>query len=425
MSEPVLTEAELCNQSFNLQVKHSMPQANNWNASYIKNMDGSTYYLPTSDNYFVVVARADLSPSLYNQPVSSANTTPVSPGVYISKVRIANYQANGAKGINSYGWYGSNCPSPTPTPSVTATPSITPTLTQTVTQTPTLTQTVTPTNTATITQTNTSTPTPTISETSTPTVTPTVTPSTSQTVFYYTMSPCDGVSPNFTAQSNTSKTIGTAWNITGGPNVGVCATIIAESVGPSTDIIGLSCSCVTPTPTPSVTESSTPTVTPSNTVTPSVTPSVSFYYYNMSPCDGVSPNFVARSSQSGLSGTYEVSGSGYAGVIATIVGSTVAPHVATLLGASSCSSPTPTPTRTPTPTPSYNYYNVRSLRPDCTGLLPGTNEVLQTTQNLSTGTVVGPSPGQCYEIQGTTSPQTPDYTGPWSVFVSCGVCQTP
>ena len=239
------------------------------------------------------------------------------------------------------------------------------------------------------------------------------------------MSPCDGETPNFTAQSNTSKTIGTVWNITGGPNVGVCATIIAESVGPSTDIIGLSCSCVTPTPTPSVTESSTPTVTPSNTATPSVTPSVSFYYYNMSPCDGVSPNFVARSSQSGLSGTYEVSGSGYAGVIATIVGSAVAPHVATLLGASSCSSPTPTPTRTPTPTPSYNYYNVRTLRPDCTGLLPGTNEVLQTTQNLSTGDVVGPAPGQCYEVQGTTSSQTPDYTGPWSVFVSCVVCQTP
>ena len=155
----------------------------------------------------------------------------------------------------------------------------------------------------------------------------------------------------------------------------------------------------------------------------------------MSPCDGVSPNFVVRSNQSGLSGTYEVSGSGYVGVIATIVGSAVAPHVATLLGASSCSSPTPTPTktptptptptRTPTPTPSYNYYNVRSLRPDCAGLLPGTNEVLRTTQNLSTGAVVGPSLGQCYEVQGTTSPQTPDYTGPWSVFVSCGVCQTP
>ena len=113
MSEPVLTEAELCNQSFNLRVKHSIGSANNWVGDVIKNMDGSTYYLPNSGNYFVVVARADLLPSLYNQPVSSANTTPVSPGVYISMVRIANYQTYGAKGIQAYGWYGRNCPSPT------------------------------------------------------------------------------------------------------------------------------------------------------------------------------------------------------------------------------------------------------------------------------------------------------------------------
>ena len=122
MSEPVLTEAELCNQSFNLKVKHSIASANNWSGDIIKNMDGSTYYLPASGNYFVVVVRADLLPSLYNQPVSSANTTPVSPGVYINQVRIANYQTYGAKGIQAYGWYGSNCPSPTPEPTATATP---------------------------------------------------------------------------------------------------------------------------------------------------------------------------------------------------------------------------------------------------------------------------------------------------------------
>ena len=122
MSEPVLTEAELCNQSFNLKVKHSIASANNWSGDIIKNMDGSTYYLPASGNYFVVVVRADLLPSLYNQPLSSANTTPVSPGVYISQVRIANYQTYGAKGIQAYGWYGSNCPSPTPEPTATATP---------------------------------------------------------------------------------------------------------------------------------------------------------------------------------------------------------------------------------------------------------------------------------------------------------------
>ena len=119
MSEPVLTEAELCNQTFNLQVKHSQ-HANNWVGDFIKNMDGSTYYLPASGNYFVVVVRADLLPSLYNQPVSSANSTSVSPGLYINMVRIANYQTYGAKGINAYGWYGSNCPSPTTTTTTVA-----------------------------------------------------------------------------------------------------------------------------------------------------------------------------------------------------------------------------------------------------------------------------------------------------------------
>ena len=77
--------------------------------------------------------------------MSSANSTPVSPGTYINMVRIANYETFGAKGIQAYGWYGSNCPSPTPTPTVTQTPTITSTLTQTVTPTlsvtPTLTQT--------------------------------------------------------------------------------------------------------------------------------------------------------------------------------------------------------------------------------------------------------------------------------------------
>jgi hypothetical protein len=133
MSEPVLTEEELCNQSFNLQVKHSIASANNWSGDLIKNMDGSTYYLPTSGDYFVVVARADLLPSLNNQPVSSANSTSVSPGVYINKVRIRNYQTYGAKGIQAYGWYGSDCPSPTTTTTTTIAP-IAPTTTTTTTQ---------------------------------------------------------------------------------------------------------------------------------------------------------------------------------------------------------------------------------------------------------------------------------------------------
>ncbi len=125
MSEPVLTESELCNQSFSLQVKNVYGSGNNWGSYTLKNMDGSNYYLPTDGvDYWVVIARADLSPSLYNQPVSSANSTPVSPGVYINKVRLRNYLTQGALGSGAYGWYGSNCPSPTPI--VTQTPTVTP-----------------------------------------------------------------------------------------------------------------------------------------------------------------------------------------------------------------------------------------------------------------------------------------------------------
>ena len=270
---------------------------------------------------------------------------------------------------------------------------------------PTPTQTATPSNT------------PPVSPPVSPDVTPTqtVTPSNSVSVVNYIMSDCDGVTANFVADG--TGTIGLTYDISGSGYVGHKATVIGTTSDPSVAQLLGQTSCVTPTPTNTAT----------NTATPSVTPSVSYYYYNMSPCDGVSPNFVARSTQSGLSGVYEVSGSGYAGVIATIVGSAVAPHNATLLNPSSCgpsATPTRTPTATPTPSPNYNYYTVRSLRPDCTGLLPGTNEILQTTQTLSTGNVVGPSPGSCYEVQGSTSSQTPDYTGPWKVFVNCGTCQT-
>lgn len=127
MSEPVLTESELCNQSFNLQVKNAEGSGNNWNMYTVKNMDGSNYYLPTDGvDYWVVIARADLSPSLYNQPVSSANYTPVSPGVYINKVRLRNYLTQGALGLGAYGWLGSSCPTPNPTANPTSTPNSTP-----------------------------------------------------------------------------------------------------------------------------------------------------------------------------------------------------------------------------------------------------------------------------------------------------------
>lgn len=116
MSEPVLTEQELCDMSFNLQVKHISPGGNNWNMDSVKNMDGSNYYLPTdNEDYWVVIARADLSPELYNEPVSSVDNAPVSPWVYINKVRLRNYSTIGAKGQGAYGWLGSDCPTTTTT----------------------------------------------------------------------------------------------------------------------------------------------------------------------------------------------------------------------------------------------------------------------------------------------------------------------
>jgi hypothetical protein len=279
----------------------------------------------------------------------------------------------------------------------------------------------TPTNT--ITPTATLTPTPTASITATPSLTPTVTPTSSPTEFYYLMSPCDGVSPNFVAKTNAVKSIGTQWLMTGSGYDGVQATIISTSTGPWDTTIGVATVCGTVSPTP------TPTMTPTPSITPSITPTQQYTYYVMSPCNGVDPNFVARGMSNSATGVYEVSGSGYAGVKATIISTTSGPsYDATLLAQSTCGpspTPSPTPTRTPTSTPNYNYYTVRSLRPDCTGLLPGTNEILQTTQTLSIGNVVGPSPGSCYEVQGSTSSQTPDYTGPWTVYANCGTCQTP
>jgi len=116
MSEPVLTEQELCDKSFNLQVKHISLGGNVWNVDSVKNMDGSNYYLPTdNEDYWVVIARADLSPELYNEPVSSVNNSPVSPWVYINKVRLRNYSTIGAMGQGAYGWIGSDCPITTTT----------------------------------------------------------------------------------------------------------------------------------------------------------------------------------------------------------------------------------------------------------------------------------------------------------------------
>ena len=137
----------------------------------------------------------------------------------------------------------------------------------------------------------------------------------------------------------------------------------------------------------------------------------------MSPCNG-DPNFVARSTQSGLSGAYEVSGSGYAGVIATIVGSAVAPHAATLLGASSCSSPTPTPTRTPTPSTNYNYYTVlETFGPSCNTF--GTPQTIRTTLTLSTGVLVADG-GICYEVTGTAT--GPTYNFNITSTTTCAAC---
>ena len=208
------------------------------------------------------------------------------------------------------------CSSPLPTPTQTATPSNTPPVSPPVSPDVTPTQTNTPSNSLPVTPSN------------TPPVTPT--PSCPACYTYeisqvglggatYTYTQCDGtVVPNFTVQPNDSTqtvclregsiqlTSGTQGSIT---QVNACGTGCA----PEENFI-------------------------------------------MSDCDGVTANFVAEGT--GVVGlTYDISGSGYVGHKATVIGVTSASAVAQLLTETSCVTPTPTsspipPSPTPTQTPS-------------------------------------------------------------------------
>ena len=164
---------------------------------------------------------------------------------------------------------------PTPTPTPTITPTYTPTIT------PTYTPTVTPTYTPTITPTLTITPTytPTVTPDPAPTITPTYTP---------TVTPTLTVTPTYTPTVTPTYT----------PTVTPTLT-------------------VTPTYTPTVTPTYTPTVTPTLTITPTHTPTITptvtptieptYYYYQVSPCDSLTP-YVGRSTNSGLSANVYITG---------------------------------------------------------------------------------------------------------------------
>jgi hypothetical protein len=151
-----------------------------------------------------------------------------------------------------------NCPTPTPTPSITPTNTITPTITPTNTITPTVTET--PTNT----------PTPTVTET--PTNTPTVTP-TNVDCNCYTYS-FQVVVPGTVCWQTCGGTLECAPY---GSGIEVYdSPCVQGSLGGSASISIISqtiCDnwCVPFSSTPTPTNTATPTVTPTNTVTPTIT----------------------------------------------------------------------------------------------------------------------------------------------------------
>ncbi len=289
-------------------------------------------------------------------------------------------------------------PTATPTNTPTNTPTTTPTVTQTVTAS--VTPTITPTTT--VSQTPGGSPTATPTETATPT--PTVTPSGQYYKYESVLISCCDSQPTpllrigGTSQVNPGDTIAidigngvqcydvqtvdmffgspnyTVVKVYQGGDCGVCtAEYVCPSPTPTPTITQTATPSVTPTKTPTNTPTTTPTVTqtvtasvtvtktptntptksvtPSVTVTPTVTPSSSpTINYLMSDCDGVTPNFVADGNGTvGL--TYDISGSGYVGHKATIIGTTSASSVAQLLSQTTCVDPSVTPTRTPTSTP--------------------------------------------------------------------------
>ena len=106
------------------------------------------------------------------------------------------------------------------------------------------------------------------------TVSPTVTP-TPTGPFYYLMSPCDGVSPNYVARKNgTPAYFGEVYDVSQAPNPPQPATVIGQvPAGPfqGTLLQLTTCSGVAPTPLPA-------TVTPTTTTTTSVVSSVQVTY---------------------------------------------------------------------------------------------------------------------------------------------------
>ena len=146
-------------------------------------------------------------------------------------------------------------PQPTPTETPNATPSATPSATS-----------------------NPKVPSPTPS--STPVSTPTSTPTETASVYLYVMDPCDGVSSYVVAQSNSPKSIGTVYSLSGsGYQMQNYTCIDTSTDAPVTTILSAaSCGVDDPTPTPnpsptpSVTPDATPSATQSATPLPSATP---------------------------------------------------------------------------------------------------------------------------------------------------------
>jgi hypothetical protein len=146
----------------------------------------------------------------------------------------------------------------------------------------------------------------------------------------------------------------------------------------------------------------TATSTPNATPVPTPAPTAEYFYYSMDPCDGVSPIFIGRSSQSGLAGVFDVSGQGYVDVKATIVGTVEGPdYDTTILGQTTCEGG-PVPTSSPTPTPTHTGgfdYVVECI----SGICPiGQQQVAGSSTSYSIGEVVSlNNEDGCWEVIST------------------------
>jgi hypothetical protein len=242
------------------------------------------------------------------------------------------------------------CPTPTPTVTITSTITPTQTITPTITPTPSVTQGLTPTATPTQTETPTNTP------THTPTETPTNTPTPTQTETP-TNTPTESETPTNTPTETPTNT-----------------------------------PTETPTNTPTESETPTPTQTETPTNTPTETPTMYYYQVSGYSCGvscSIAGSYTVKSPTPLTIGYFynNPENRGYTFEILSLIPLTLGaydltgePGYADCVIA--CNGLTPTPTETPTNTPTETLTNTPTETPTPTPTIPDTNFLLQ--ENFST-----------------------------------------